>query len=102
MKPEVFWHPQAEQDLHDILSYFARTTNEAVAEDFERDLDSALELLVRLPLIGNLRSVRRLPTRVRLWVLKRFDEYLLVYSPRERGIELFRIIHAKRDYTRVL
>jgi toxin ParE1/3/4 len=34
---------------------------------------------------------------VRMWRITGFDNYLVFYRPTERGIEIIRVLHAKRD-----
>jgi plasmid stabilization system protein ParE len=41
-------------------------------------------------------------TGVRLWRVSGFEEYLIAYRMRPGGVAIERLIHAKRDYQRML
>jgi len=39
---------------------------------------------------------------IRLWRVTGFENYLILYRPRNDGIAVERVIHAKQDYQRFL
>ena len=39
---------------------------------------------------------------IRLWRVNGFENYLILYHPRNDGIAVERVIHAKQDYHRFL
>jgi len=52
---------------------------------------------------GSPGKVRRPEFRdVRMWRVRGFEMYLIFYFPRPDGIAIERVIHAARDYQRVL
>jgi plasmid stabilization system protein ParE len=64
MDTEIIWHPEAQEDYRDILSYLLDKWSFEVADKFTSQLDESLQLLVRhhhLGIrIGRLRSVRKI------------------------------------------
>ena len=74
----------------------------------EEDLDVAVhflvyaeetfELLAKMQFLGTPRDFRshRLRT-LRMWHVKSFEDYLIFYRPIDDGVEIFRVLHGKRD-----
>lgn len=56
-----------------------------------------------MPGIGTPRKVRKPEFKnVRMWRIEGFEDYLIFYFPRPDGIAVERVVHASRDYRRVL
>ncbi|HEV8047389.1 MAG TPA: type II toxin-antitoxin system RelE/ParE family toxin [Terriglobales bacterium] len=91
---------QALADLVDIWSFIAKD-NPAAADRVEDAIFSACELLAREPLIGRERhDLTELP--VRFWVLQPYSNYLIVYRPEKKPLQVVRILHAARDLPQTL
>src|ERR1051326_6370768 len=92
--------PQAEADLFEIWSFIAEDSVES-ANRVESALFDACERITENPLIGVVRGdLTSLP--VRFWLLPSFRNYLIVYDPEARPLQVIRILHAARDIRSVL
>jgi plasmid stabilization system protein ParE len=61
----------------------------------------ACEGIARHPLLGSKRS-EITSLSVRFWVVSRFPNFILVYRPATKPLEVIAVLHAKRDIKRVL
>lgn len=92
--------PAAIEDLDAIWLYIYRD-NPAAADAVEGEIKSACALLARKPLLGHTRrDLTDLP--VRFWTIPKYPNYLIVYRPGLRPIEIVRVIHGMRDLRRIL
>ncbi len=92
--------PQATDDLLDIWSFIARDNPEA-ADRVEAAVFRACDLLAASPRAGRMRSdLTRFP--VRFWVVHPYSNYLIVYDPEKKPLQIIRILHGARDLTSVL
>ncbi len=96
MTRQVWWTRAAEQDALEIYLYIGRD-NPTAAEGVLRRIDEALKTILLQPGIGTLRprygkGVRSFPVY----------SYILFYREREDGVELWRVIHGKRNIPRLL
>ena len=92
--------PEAAADLFDIWSYIASDNAEA-ADRVETAIHEACAFVAQTPLIGQLRkNLTRLP--VRFWTVQPFPNYVRVYRPDARPLEIIRILHAKRNIQGIL
>jgi plasmid stabilization system protein ParE len=92
--------PEAESDLFEIWGYIARDNRDA-ADRVEAAIYDACTLLAKSPLSGQVR--KEFTSRpVRFWIVPRFPNYLIVYRPDARPLEIIRILHGMRDVKRVL
>lgn len=67
------------------------------ALDFVDALEAAITHLCDYPLIGSLRFAFELEIpNLRSWPLQRFP-YLLFYVPDDNRIDIWRVLHARRD-----
>ena len=91
---------KALDDLDDIWTYIAADSVDA-ATRVESAIFQACEGIARHPLLGSKRSeITSLP--VRFWVVRRFPNFIVVYRPATRPLEVVAVLHAKRDIERVL
>ena len=100
MSQRVSFKPKAAEDLERIEDYLARHASVDVAEQFIDISDAAFERLATMPEMGALRrSANRELLGLRMWPLgSGFEEYLVFYRQRRSGgIEIVRVLHAKRD-----
>lgn len=92
--------PQAITDLFDIWAFIAED-NPAAADQVEEAIFRTCDLLADSPLAGRVRNdLTRLP--VRFWLVQPYSNYLIVYRPENKPIQIIRILHAARDLPSVL
>jgi plasmid stabilization system protein ParE len=92
--------PQATDDLLDIWSFIARDNLEA-ADRVETAVFRACDLLAGSPLAGRMRKdVTSLP--LRFWVVHPYSNYLTVYDPEKKPLQIVRILHGARDLPAIL
>ena len=89
--------PKADIDLDDQFLVIAQDNIEA-AQRFLAAAQDAFALLVKLPELGVSVPFRN----IRLWPITRFRNHLIFYRPTSDGIEIVRVLHGARDWTRVL
>lgn len=87
--------PQAAGDLLNIWSFIAQDNPEA-ADRVEAAVFRACDLLADSPLAGRVRrDVTSLP--LRFWVVHPYSNYLIVYDPETKPLQIIRILHGARD-----
>lgn len=92
--------PQAVDDLFEIWSYIARDNVEA-ANRVEDAVYKACALLAEGPLRGQTRAdLTKLP--LRFWTVQAFPNYIIVYDPATRPLQIIRILHGSRDILAIL
>ena len=92
--------PEADSDLFEIWSYIARDNPDA-ADRVEAAIYEACTLLAQSPLSGQVR--KEFTSRpVRFWIVPRFPNYLIVYRPDARPLEIIRVLHGMRDVRQIL
>ncbi|MEO7677107.1 MAG: type II toxin-antitoxin system RelE/ParE family toxin [Verrucomicrobiota bacterium] len=89
--------PKADLDLDDQFVVIAPDNIEA-AERFLTTAHEAFTLLAENPQLGVSVEFKT----IRLWPITRFRNHLIFYRPILDGIEIVRVLHAARDWTRVL
>ena len=91
--------PRALRDLSDIAVYLAEESGtEDLAFRFLDAADASFDDLAAMPAMGAARDYRHPALAgVRMWRIAGFDNYLIFYRPAENGIEIIRVLHAKRD-----
>ena len=91
--------PQAIRDLADIAVYLAEESgSDDLAFRFLDAAEASFAKLAAMPAMGVAREFRDPELEgVRMWRITGFDSYLLFYRPAESGVEIIRVIHAKRD-----
>jgi toxin ParE1/3/4 len=89
----------AKADLANIVDYLAFPAAERFVEAVKHDF----ELLRQFPGAGGIRKHPSASLRgLRSWPVKGFRKYLIFYVPRERAIEIIRILHGAQDVDRIL
>ncbi len=75
-----------------------RAIRDLLALRFLDAAEASFEHLAAMPELGVARDYRdpRL-SGVRMWPIGRFENYLIFYRPAARGVEIVRVLHAKRD-----
>ena len=90
--------PQATEDL-DGIWWFIAADSEQAADRVETEIVSACHQLARSPLIGHKRTdITNLP--VRFWTLPRYPNYVIVYRPDTRPLQIVAILHGRQDLMR--
>lgn len=91
--------PQAIVDLANIAIYLAEENgSDEVAFRFLDAAEASFESLTATPEMGTVRrSSDPALVGVRMWRVAGFPNHLIFYRPIERGIEVIRVLHAKRD-----
>ena len=91
--------PQAIRDLSDIAVYLAQQSgNDDLAFGFLAAAEAGFDQLAAMPAMGVAREYfDRELAGIRMWRIAGFDNYLIFYRSAESGIEIIRVLHAKRD-----
>lgn len=93
----VIARAQAQQDVDDALAYYIAEDAEAAALGFVDALEKAFAYIGRHPSTGSSRYAHALNLPgLRCWPLTRYP-YLVFYVEREGGIDVWRVLHAKRN-----
>jgi toxin ParE1/3/4 len=87
----------AERDIDDAVAYYLAEPGPETALDFIESLEEAITQLCDFPLIGSLRFAFELEIPdLRSSPLQRFP-HLLFYVPADNHIDVWRLLHARRD-----
>src|ERR1700722_9289142 len=87
--------PRARRDLFEIWDYIVED-DAAAANRFEIAVFASCDLLSKSPLAGSIRE--NLAFRpVRFWVVQPYSNYLVVYDPGSKPVQILRIVHAARN-----
>ncbi len=88
---------QAKRDIEECFVFIAEDELD-IAINFLVRAEETFDLLAEMPFLGSLKEFRSQKLRnLRTWHVKGFDDYLIFYRPTENGVEVFRVLHAKRD-----
>ena len=92
--------PHAVDDLFEIWIYSACDNIEA-ANRVEDAIYKACHLLAEGPHRGKIREdLTKLP--LRFWTVQSFPNYIIVYDPATRPLQIIRILHGSRDVLAIL
>jgi len=96
-KPVVL-RTRARPDVDEGVDYYrAESSGAPLAARFVAALEAATRAIARHPTAGSPRYAHELNLPgLRTWLLRRFP-YLVFYVEREDHIDVWRILHAKRD-----
>ncbi len=87
----------AARDVEDAITYYRGHAGSEVALEFIRSLETAIAHLCAYPLSGSLRFAFELEIPdLRSWPLQRFP-YLVFYVPDHDCVDIWRVLHARRD-----
>ncbi|MFN3219296.1 MAG: type II toxin-antitoxin system RelE/ParE family toxin [Acidimicrobiales bacterium] len=87
----------AADDIDAAVAFYRSEASAEVAVEFIDALESAIAHLLRHPLTGSLRFAYELEIpELRSWPLRKFP-YLVFYVPDDDRIDIWRILHARRD-----
>ncbi len=100
--PQYVTREKAREDVVAITSRIARD-NLSAALRVNVQIENAFELLAEMPRAGPVCGFSEAElSDLRFWPIKRFRHYLVIYRPTDNGVEIVRVIHAARDFRRVL
>ena len=87
----------AAADSDSAVDYYRDNASPDIAVDFINDLEAAISHLTRYPLSSSLRFGYELDTPdLRSWRLAKFP-YLIFYLPDQDHLDIWRVLHARRD-----
>lgn len=87
----------AVRDIEDAVGYYRDEAGIETALDFVDSFEAAIALLCDHPHIGSLRFAFELEIPdLRSWALPRFH-FLLFYAPRGDRLDIWRVLHVRRD-----
>jgi len=91
--------PQAIRDLADIAVHLAdQSGNLDLAYRFLDAAEASFGDLAAMPAMGKARQYGDPALAgIRMWRVAGFDNYLIFYCRAESGIEVIRVLHARRD-----
>jgi plasmid stabilization system protein ParE len=91
---------KALDDLDEIWDYIAGDSVDSACR-VESAIFEACEGIARYPFLGSKRGeITSQP--VRFWVVSSFPNFIVVYRPATKPLEVVAILHSKRDIKRVL
>jgi plasmid stabilization system protein ParE len=90
--------PEACQDIKEIWTYIASDSIEAAGR-VRQEIRDNCRRLAQHPGIGHRRDDLTSRADVRFWPV---SSYLIIYRPATRPLEILRVLHGKRDASRIL
>ena len=91
---------KALDDLDDIWTYIAADSVDA-ATRVESAILEACEGIARYPLLGSKRR-EITPLPIRFWVVTRFTNFVVVYRPVTKPLQIVAVLHGKRNIKRLI
>lgn len=88
------------EDLDGIWQFIFRD-NPKAADAVEGEIRAACAMLAKAPLSGHLRSDLT-PLPVRFWTIPKYRNYVIVYRPDSKPLEIIRILHGMRNLKQLL
>jgi toxin ParE1/3/4 len=101
--PEVFRRQAALDDLIDHFVFLADNVDIDTAERLLINAEAAFADLALHPLIGSPLPLKHPDLAgMRKWRIKGFDNHLIFYLSVPEGVSIVRVLHASRDWWRLL
>ena len=99
--PKLRFNPIASQDLKEIKEYLIEDSSDlTIANNIISNILSKALLLESMPYMGNsLKSKLNMPTDYRYLVAQ---SYLIFYKVEMEYVSIYRVIHSRRDFAKVL
>jgi toxin ParE1/3/4 len=102
MSRRVSKSAKARRDLIGHYVYLAERSPDA-AERFFDATEKTLRTLLSSPLIGTMCPLSKPQLAgLRQWRIEGFENYLIFYLPAKTGIKVVRVLHAARDWMKIL
>lgn len=87
----------AETDIESAVVHYRTEAGAQVVLDFVDELEDAIDHLCQHPHTGSLRFAYELEIPgLRSWSLRKFP-YLVFYMPHDDCVDIWRVLHARRD-----
>jgi plasmid stabilization system protein ParE len=100
MPPAYRFTPRALDDLDEIWTYIAADCIDA-ANRVESRILEACEGVARHPQLGSKRR-EITPLPIRFWVVTRYPNFIVVYRPETKPLQIIAVLHGKRDIKRLM
>lgn len=101
--PAVIRREAAKRDLIRHFVYLAEHASLNIADRFLEAAAVSFHQLAQMPRLGSPSSIRiGRHVGLRIWPVRGFRKYLIIYRPRSNGVQIERVIHASMDYKRLL
>lgn len=92
----------AAADIESAVVHYRTQAGTQVALDFVNEVEGAIDHLCRHPHTGSLRFAYELEiSGLRSWSLRKFP-YLIFYMPDDQCVDVWRVLHARRDIPAIL
>lgn len=99
--PRIVKTLEAENDLVDCFVFIGRHSIRN-ADRFLQAADQAFHTLAAMPTLGSICDSRRPALAgLRLWSIRGFPKFLILYRPLADGIEVVRVVHGRRNIDRL-
>lgn len=97
MEYRIFKRPQAARDIEECFVFIAEENLDAGVY-FLVAVEDSIEQIAQFPEIGKKRefSDKRFQN-VRMWHVKKYENYLIFYEVVEDRVEIIRVLHGSRD-----
>jgi plasmid stabilization system protein ParE len=92
--------PQATEDL-DAIWWFIRGDSGEAADRVEAEIINTCRRLASYPFIGHKRGDIT-PMPVLFWTLPKYPNYIIVYRPESKPLQVIAILHGKQDLKEIL
>lgn len=87
----------AQRDVEEAVAYYRDEVGPDVTLDFVESVEAAIRTLCGHPFVGSLKFAFELGIPdLRSWSLRRFP-YVIFYVPDDESIDIWRVLHARRD-----
>lgn len=101
--PKIHVRARARQDLIDHYVYLSDEADSEVANRFLANTESSFSDLALQPGMGAPLALRATELAgLRKWRVKAFENILIFYLPRRDGVSIVRVLHAARDWWKLL
>ena len=99
----VYRRSAARRDLIAHFRYLAENAADGIADRFLRQSEASFDDLLKQPKMGAPLTLQRAEfDGLRKWRVKDFGNVLIFYLPRPDGVLIVRVLHATRDWWRLL
>lgn len=102
MSYAVLKSPQTVRDIEEAFVYIAENDLDK-AVYFLVAIEETIETIAQNPFIGSVRQFQNTKLKnLRMWRVKKYENYLIFYTVEEETIKIIRFLNAKRDFNLVL
>jgi toxin ParE1/3/4 len=102
-EPRYFVLPKARQDLASQAFYYSTEVSSELGHRFLVSAHETFSLLSTQPEMGWNSKLRNPELKgLRLFRVNGFEKILIFYRPRERGVQILRVLHGSQNLRRLL